>query len=138
MTKIDSLNTALNTKILPLVSKPESNDKIEVFTNNTIKTNVDEVSLTQSSNINSEEKKWLIEAGIIAGALAVGGTAIYFFKKMPKFLKPQQNLPQNYSLEKSQETMDATLKKYIECYAPPKKKTSQQVESKIKKKIQNS
>ena len=113
MTKVDSLNTALNTKILPLVSKPESNDKIEVFTNNTIKTNVDEVSLTQSSNINSEEKKWLIKAGIIAGTLAVGGTAIYFFKKMPKFLKPQQTLPQNYSLEKSQETMDATLKKYL-------------------------
>ena len=79
--KVDSLNIVSNIKLLPVVSKPEINNNIEVFTNNNTKANIDEVSFPNiNSNINPEEKtdnkrKWLIATGVILGAIGLA-TAI--------------------------------------------------------------
>ena len=55
--KVDSLNIVSNIKPLPVVSKPEINNNIEVFTNNNTKANIDEVNFPSiNSNINPEEK----------------------------------------------------------------------------------
>ena len=62
--KVDSLNIVSNTKPLSVVSKPENNSNIEVFSNNEAKANVDEVELSSQNNNRIEEKsdnkkKWL-------------------------------------------------------------------------------
>ena len=57
MTKVDSLNTILNTKPISLTTKSIDNGGIEVFSNNTQKANVDEINISnKNSEVNSEEK----------------------------------------------------------------------------------
>lgn len=87
MTKVDSLNTILNTKPISLTTKPIDNGGIEVFSNNTQKANVDEINISnKNSEVKSEEKtdnkkKWIIGAGIALGAVAVGVAGCVLFKK---------------------------------------------------------
>ena len=55
--KVDSLNIVSNTKPLSVVSKPENNSNIEVFSNNDTKANIDEVTFsTSNSDVKLEEK----------------------------------------------------------------------------------
>lgn len=84
--KINSLNLVSNTKVTPLITKPEVNGNIELFENNYNKNKVDELNI---SNKNSEadfgekkdnKKKWLIAAGIALGTIALGVAGYYLFK----------------------------------------------------------
>ena len=84
--KVDSLNIVSNTKPLSLENKSVDNSKIELFTTNSIKANVDEVNISNQNNSEEFEekadnnKKWLIGAGIALGAI-IGGRILL---KSPK------------------------------------------------------
>lgn len=93
MTKVDSLSVVSNTRQLPLASNPETKANIELFPNDKLKTNVDEVNISsRNSDVNTEEKndkkrKWLIAAGIAVGAVAVGVAGYFLLRKAqtPKY-----------------------------------------------------
>ena len=110
--KVDSLNIVSNTKPLSVVSKPENNSNIEVFSNNDTKANIDEVAIsTANTNIepkekNDNRKKWLIGAGIALGIVAVGVTA-YFLCRSGKTSKATN------ILDKSKELTETIGKKVI-------------------------
>lgn len=96
--KVDSLNIVSNVKTLPLESKSIDNRKIEVFADNSIKPNVDEVEISNQNNDNqvqdesNNKKKCLIKAGIVLGTVAVGVVCYLLLKKTPKnFVKPQMS-----------------------------------------------
>ena len=85
--KVDSLNIVSNTKPLSLENKSVDNSKIELFTTNSIKANVDEVNISNQNNSEEFEekadnnKKWLIGAGIALGAVALGVATTYILRK---------------------------------------------------------
>lgn len=88
--KVDSLNIVANTKPLSLENKSVDNSKIELFTTNNIKANIDRLELSNQNNNDQIEKKtdnnkkWLIGAGIALGSVAVGVAYYLLFKKTPK------------------------------------------------------
>ena len=55
--KVDSLNIVSNTKPLSVVSMPENNSNIEVFSNNETKANIDRLELSNQNNNDQIEKK---------------------------------------------------------------------------------
>ena len=93
--KVDSLNIVSKTKSLAVVSNPEMNSNIEIFGSYNTGSNTDEITFsTASADIKPEEKsnkkrKWLISAGIVLGASAIGIASYLLLKKTPKnIIKP--------------------------------------------------
>lgn len=88
---VDSLNLVFSTKGTPLISKPDVKGNIEVFENDKIESNIDELDVsTKNSRVNPEEKidnkkKWLIAAGITLGTIALGVAGYYLFKNVKWF-----------------------------------------------------
>ena len=82
---VASLNIVSNTKPLSVVSMPENNSNIEVFSNNEAKANVDEVELSSQNNNRIEEKSDNKKKGLIAGSIALRtvliGVGSYFLLK---------------------------------------------------------
>ena len=108
--KVDSLNIVSNTKPLSVVSKPENNSNIKVFSNNEAKANVDEVELSSQNNNRIEEKsdnkkKWLIGAGIVFGTVAIGIAGYLLFKKI--------KVPKHKELSKSEYVELVSKQPYI-------------------------
>ena len=97
MTKVDSTNIVLETKPPLLQAQTTENNKIEVFSTDCIKANIDEVNFSGKTNVSPEnktddKKKWLIKTGITLGVitLTVAG-AIVFKKRMPKIANKYLN-----------------------------------------------
>ena len=66
--KVDSLNIVSNTTPLSLENKSVDNSKIELFTTNSIKANVDEVNISnQNNNEQFEENRNIFEFTIPYG-----------------------------------------------------------------------
>ena len=90
--KVDSLNIVSKTKSMPIVFNHEAKDNIEVFTTDSINTNIDEVDISNTKpDINSKKEtnktnNKLVGASIALGtiaALIIGGR---FTLKNPKIL----------------------------------------------------
>lgn len=87
MTKINSLNLVSITKATSEVLKQEINSNDEVFATNELKSNIDEVVISnQNENTHVEEnannkKKWFIAAGTALGIIAIGVASYFLFKR---------------------------------------------------------
>ena len=96
--KVDSLNIVSNKKPLSVVSKPENNSNIEVFTKNGTKANIDEIELSNQNNKNQIEeksdnkKKWLIAGSIALGTVLLGVGSYFLLKKFgPRLAEKSYN-----------------------------------------------
>jgi len=76
--KIDSLNIVSNKKTLSIVSKIETNSKIELFTNDSAKTHINKTTITRANSDakleekNDKKKNWLIGVCIVLGVIVTG------------------------------------------------------------------
>ena len=85
--KVDSLNTISNRKPLSVISRSENGGNFEVFSTDSIGTNVDEVKFSNKKNEaipeekNDKKEKWLIAAGIAVGSIAACAISYGLLKK---------------------------------------------------------
>ena len=105
--KVDSLNIVLNTKSLPVVSRPETNGNIEVFENKNTEANIDDVTITNTNSGTKPKeeadtkKKWLIGAGIALGTATLVVAGILLKKKIPTIANKCTNLLETKEISKN-------------------------------------